>query len=130
MSDLVVAVTASSIGQLRMRYPGQPATKFAVVPNGYDPAAFEQFQPRPRAGERIRVVYLGTVYGVCSPRYYLDALDGLPSKVRDDFETVFIGRLVDDERKYLDGREARVQALDSSRNTRRFGRSKKPTTHC
>jgi glycosyltransferase involved in cell wall biosynthesis len=109
LSDLVVAVTQSSIAQLRQRYPEQPQEKFAMVPNGYDPAAFARFRPRPRAGDRILVAYVGTVYSVCSPRYYLDALDQLPEEVRDRFETVFVGRVVEDERKYLEGRKSRVR---------------------
>ena len=111
MSDLVLAVTGSSIAQLRQRYPEQRADKFADVPNGYDPAVFENFRPRRHAGDKIVVTYVGTVYSVCSPRYYLDALDDLPPEIRDDFELILVGRVVEEERKYLDSRKSWIRVL-------------------
>ena len=81
------------------------------MPNGYDPATFENFRPRRHAGDKIVVTYVGTVYSVCSPRYYLDALDDLPPEIRDDFELILVGRVVEEERKYLDSRKSRIRVL-------------------
>ena len=49
-SDLVVAVTHTSLREIRLRYPGEPDHKFVCLPNGYDPEVFAGFQPRHTPG--------------------------------------------------------------------------------
>ena len=110
-SDLVVAVNRSSRDEIRGRYPDQPEKKFVVVPNGYDPETFAGFLPRQSQSPRMVVTHVGTVYRTASPRFYLDAVDGLPEEVRRHIETRFIGRISDTERALMEGRKSRVTAL-------------------
>lgn len=107
-SDLVVAVTRTSLAELRRRYPAEPESKFAFIPNGYDPQRFSGFSPRATSNGAIVVTYVGTVYKTSSPKPYLDALDGLPERIRSRFETRFVGRIA--EPNLIDGRKSLVRA--------------------
>lgn len=111
-SDLVVAVTRSSLAEIRSRYPEQPESKFAVVPNGYDPAAFSGVEPRPhgQAGRMI-VTHTGTAYLTASPKFYLDVVDSLPEQIRANIETRFIGRVTETESKVFENRKSPVKVL-------------------
>ena len=110
-SDLVVAVTASSLREIRKRYPDQPTGKFACVHNGYDPDTFADFKCRRHGQPGMIVTHVGTAYKTASPRYYLDALDGMPEEFRSRIETRFIGRISDSERALLDARKSLVKLL-------------------
>jgi len=110
-SDLVVAVTASSLREIRSRYPEQPDSKFALVTNGYDPEVFRDFQPRSHGTDKIVVTHAGTVYKSSSPRYYLDALDRLPEELRSRFETRFVGRITPEEQPFLENRKSTIKLL-------------------
>jgi glycosyltransferase involved in cell wall biosynthesis len=110
--DRVVAVTAASLNEIRFRYPGQPGHKFALIPNGYDPAAFSDFRSRPHKTDKLVVTYTGTMYGPCSPKAYLNALDGLP-QIRSDFETRFVGRMSEEfDRSIFENRETALRLTD------------------
>ena len=110
-SDLVVAVNRSSRDEIRRRYPEQPDAKFVVVSNGYDPEVFAGFWPRRNSSPRMVVTHMGTVYKTASPRFYLDALDGLSEQIRDSIETRFVGRISADEQALLEGRKGRITVL-------------------
>ena len=110
-SSLVVATTHSSLNEIRRSHLEQPDEKFACVPNGYDPDAFANFAPRSHGTDKVVVTYVGTVYKICSARYYLDALDELPETVRSRFETRFVGRVIDEEQKFLKGRKSSIRLL-------------------
>jgi glycosyltransferase involved in cell wall biosynthesis len=110
-SDLVLSVTPTSLTTIRNRYPEQPDRKFACVANGYDPEVFAGFQPRRHEGSRVVVTHVGTIYKTASPKYYLDALDGLPEDLRSRFETRFVGRIAENEREGLEGRKSDVRLL-------------------
>ena len=111
LSDLVLAVTETSLGEVRGRYPEQPDAKFAVIPNGYDPDVFVGFEPRLHGSGKLVVTHAGTVYRSASPHYYLDALDALPEEVRSQFETRFMGRIADEEVAGLRNRGSGVKML-------------------
>jgi hypothetical protein len=96
LSDCVVPVTGASMDEIRSRYPEQPASKFRVVANGFDPAAFAGFRSRPSGTGKIIVTYTGTIYGPASPALFLDALDRLPEAQRARFEVRFIGRMAEE----------------------------------
>jgi glycosyltransferase involved in cell wall biosynthesis len=96
LSDCVVPVTTASMDEIRSRYPAQPASKFRVVANGFDPASFAGFQSRPSDSGKIVVTYTGTIYEPASPKIFLDALDKLPEEVRARFEVRFIGRMAEE----------------------------------
>jgi glycosyltransferase involved in cell wall biosynthesis len=107
-SDLVVAVTASSLREIRERYPEEPDNKFACVHNGYDPEVFANFTCRRHGQPRMIVTHVGTAYKTASPRYYLDALDAMPEEFRSRMETRFIGRISESERALLGSRRSLV----------------------
>lgn len=111
LSDIVVATTESILSELRTRYPDQPAAKFALVMNGYDPAEYAGFRSRQHSSGRIVVVFTGTVSHSSSVRYYLDALDRLPDEIRSRFETRFIGRIAGEEEKYFRERKSGIKLL-------------------
>lgn len=112
LSDVVVAVTRSSLSEIRSRYPEQPESKFAVVPNGYDPAAFSGIEPRAHGQPgRMIVTHTGTAYLTASPKYYLDAVDALPEHIRSSIETRFIGRVTETESKVFENRKSPVKVL-------------------
>jgi glycosyltransferase involved in cell wall biosynthesis len=110
-SDLVVAVNRSSCDEIRRRYPQQPDRKFKVVPNGYDPEVFRNFQPRQQRSAHMVVTHIGTVYKTASPVHYLDALDAAPDELRNGIETRFIGRIVDNDRGSLEARRHPVKVI-------------------
>jgi glycosyltransferase involved in cell wall biosynthesis len=111
LSDLVVAVTPTSLAEIRNRYPEVPDRRFACVHNGYDPEQFAAFQGRTHGSGKVVVTHMGTVYKTASPRFYLDALDAMPEAIRSRVETRFIGRVSDEERRLLDGRKSDVRLL-------------------
>jgi glycosyltransferase involved in cell wall biosynthesis len=110
-ADLVVAATEATLQDIRSRYPEQPAAKFAVVHNGYDPDALRPCACEVTAGSRMVVTYVGTVYGPCSPRHYLDAVDSLPEEIRSRMETRFVGRVIDAEAAVLQRRNSMVRSV-------------------
>jgi glycosyltransferase involved in cell wall biosynthesis len=107
----VVAVTQSSLDEIRRRYPDMPADKFAVVPNGYDPVVFAGFLARSNPLPRMLITHVGTVYKTATPRFYFDALDAMSEQVRGQIETRFIGRISDDERALLESKRSNVKIM-------------------
>jgi glycosyltransferase involved in cell wall biosynthesis len=109
-ADAVVTVTDTWVERLRRRYPAEPAAKFVLIPNGYDPASFAHFQSAPPPQPPFILSYLGTLYSnpVYSPAPFLDALDRLPAPLLDRLETRFIGRVAPDVAPLLEGRRARL----------------------
>ena len=109
LSDRVVAVTHSSLDEIRSRYPDQPAEKFEMIANGYDPAALSGVVSRPHGqpGKMI-VTHTGTAYRTASPKFYLDAVDRLPEQIQQSIETRFIGRVTETETEIFSGRGHRV----------------------
>lgn len=108
LSDVVVAVTQATRDDIRKRYPEQPEQKFAVIPNGYDPASLPKLPKAEKRADKMVVTYVGTVYKPCSPRYYLDALERLPQEVRSRIETRFVGRVIEEEKPFLENRTSQL----------------------
>jgi hypothetical protein len=57
------------------------------------------------------VTHVGTIYKTASPRFYLDALDGMPEAIRGSIETRFVGRIAESEREIVENRLSPVKAL-------------------
>lgn len=116
LSDLVVAVTESSLREIRSRYPHQPDAKFALVHNGFDPDALRPLllSPPPTSlGPRSKVVitHLGTAYRTASPLFFLDAIRSLPADVRSRIEIRFVGRISETEQRLLSASDSSVRIL-------------------
>jgi glycosyltransferase involved in cell wall biosynthesis len=94
-SDLVISVTETWTRRIRERYPDQPASKFRCVPNGWDDEVFGGFRPRPHAGKKLVLTYMGTAYArsIYSPEPFLQALDGLDAETLSSIEVRFVGRV-------------------------------------
>lgn len=111
-SDYVVSVTEAARQSVRDRYPEQPAEKFALVPNGFDPDAFATFTSRGHNTGKIVVTYTGTIYEQASPKVWLDALDSMPEHIRSRFETRFIGRMAEEfDQSMFENRKSAVTVL-------------------
>ncbi len=81
------------------KYPREDASKFRLVPNGYDPEDLEGISPR--ANPRFTVVYTGSMYGVRNPDAFLRAAETLLASGRMDPDRVrlrFVGRFGDEVR--------------------------------
>ncbi len=116
LSDLVVAVTESSLREIRSRYPGQPDEKFALVHNGYDPEVLQpvfesQSPPPPGPRSRVIITHLGTAYRTASPAFFLDAIESLPEEIRSRIEIRFIGRISETEEQLLAARGSSIRIL-------------------
>jgi glycosyltransferase involved in cell wall biosynthesis len=96
------------------RHPQIPVSKFAVVPNGFDPGLPLQLSgaaERSHGLERMVATYIGTVYRPSSPRPWLDAVDSLPEAIRSRIETRFVGRVIPEEEPILADRKSTVVKL-------------------
>jgi glycosyltransferase involved in cell wall biosynthesis len=112
LSDTVVAVTHSSLNEIRARYPNEPDSKFVMIANGYDPAAFAGVESRAHGQPgKMVVTHTGTAYRTASPKFYLDAVDRLPEQIRASMETRFIGRVTETETDIFANRKHQVNML-------------------
>jgi len=91
----IVAVTEAARREIRARYPLQPDDKFHLIPNGFDASQLPRSEPAEitRAGKKIVVTYVGTIYGSTEPTSLVQALQSLPSEVKSRFILRFIGRI-------------------------------------
>jgi len=91
----IVAVTEAARREIRSRYPKEPDGKFHLIPNGFDAAKqrVSASKPELRADNRIRVTYVGTIYGSTEPGSLVQALASLPDDVRSRFKLRFIGHI-------------------------------------
>jgi glycosyltransferase involved in cell wall biosynthesis len=110
-SDLVVAVTHSSLTRIKARYPHEADDKFKCIHNGFDPAQFQAFNPRSHKTGKIVVTHVGTATKASSPRFYVGALEALSAAIRSKVETRFIGRITDAERAVLETENAEIRLL-------------------
>jgi hypothetical protein len=110
-SDYVVTVTESMLESIRSRYPGEPGGKFQCVLNGYDPADYSGFRPRPSPPGELRVVYAGTLYQnpLFSPLRWITALEALEPELRERILTRLVGRPEGEVRRLAEASVARCE---------------------
>ena len=91
----IVAVTEAARQKIRSRYPGEPDSKFQLVPNGFDATRLRRISAPvdPRPSDRIVVTYTGSIYGSTEPGTLVEALRTLPTEVRSRFRLRFIGHI-------------------------------------
>jgi glycosyltransferase involved in cell wall biosynthesis len=94
-STAIVAVTQAALSEIRGRYPNEPDTKFHLIPNGFDGATLHKSFPtaKPRSESRIIVTYVGTIYASTEPTKLVDALQSLPSELKQRFKLRFVGHI-------------------------------------
>jgi hypothetical protein len=110
-SDIILSVTPGIVDELQHRYPHIAPARFACIPNGYDPASFRDFRPRPHDLGKVVITHAGTVYKTSAPVAFLDALDALPDGLRSRFEIRFVGRVSDDVKSLFANRKADIRFL-------------------
>ena len=94
-ASAVVLVTEAAQRALRTRYPGQPASKFHCISNGFDrpvppaPADPVVHIQTPRA----MLTYMGSVYGSTDPSTLVEAVELLPQDLRAKLRLRFIGHI-------------------------------------
>jgi glycosyltransferase involved in cell wall biosynthesis len=90
----IVAVTEAARREIRSRYPQEPEGKFHLIPNGFDVARMPLADPRRgNRGDRILIVYAGSIYGSTEPTWLVQALQSLPDEVKARFRLRFIGHI-------------------------------------
>ena len=102
----IVLVTEAARAELIRRYPGEPATKFLCIYNGFDtpaspvatpsPTARPVSQPTRQSGADtapVTLTYLGTVYGSTDPSTLVTAVHALPPALRARLRLRFIGHI-------------------------------------
>jgi glycosyltransferase involved in cell wall biosynthesis len=72
-ADRVTVTTKPMAAMLQRTYPSVPASKFAVLPMGFDPEVFAGLREVPPA-EKFTITHLGFFYGPRSPGPFLEAL--------------------------------------------------------
>lgn len=60
--SVAVCTTPGAVRSYQARYPHLPATRFRLIENGYDEAAFAGLMPGPRAPGPLRLLHSGIVY--------------------------------------------------------------------
>ena len=93
LSDHVVGVTSRALDEMRLRYPAQRASKFQLIPNGFDPDIFACFEPRPRLDSKVVISYTGTIYKPSQPGPLVEALASLAPEVRERLDIRIIGHI-------------------------------------
>lgn len=114
LSDLVVTATASWRDMMRQRYPEQDPAKIVCIPNGYEPDEAGSLVGQESAGklkDRIVLSHFGTLFGHATPRYLLDAMEGLPAALRERCELHFAGRITEDQEPLLENRAVTIRKL-------------------
>lgn len=72
-ADRIVAAWAGIVSDARTKYPTLPPEKFAVIPNGFDPADYPPIKPR--RTDALTITYTGSLYGLRNPTTLLTALE-------------------------------------------------------
>lgn len=93
-ADRVILNTEAMREDFAGRYPGIESSRFRCIPNGYDPAEFDDLAPVPRHGGPFRLTHAGSLYRRRSPLVLLDAIRTLfdSGAVREgDLELELIG---------------------------------------
>lgn len=92
-ATMVVAVTEAAQRELRARYPGEDGAKFRYIPNGFDSKVGGASVREPRSDDRVVLTYMGSVYGSTDPGSFVEAVLGLPAKLRARLRVRFIGHI-------------------------------------
>jgi len=94
-ASAVVVVTEAARREIRARYPEQAASKFQLIPNGFDQTRLPRGNTtaEPSGGDRIVACFVGTVYGSSEPSTLVKAMLSLPAEVQSRFKLRFIGHI-------------------------------------
>jgi hypothetical protein len=81
------------------KYPTLPHTRFHYLPNGYDSADFPDDRESSRDDGVFTITYTGSMYGIRTPREFLQAVDNLMDREEiapDKLRLRFVGRFGDE----------------------------------
>jgi hypothetical protein len=94
-STAVVAVTEAARHVIRARYPGEPETKFQLVPNGFDATrlAAPAESAQARNDGKVILTHVGTIYPSTAPTPLVEAIRLLPDGARSRLRLRFIGHI-------------------------------------
>jgi glycosyltransferase involved in cell wall biosynthesis len=96
-ADRIVLLTDSAHASLARRYPGEPATKFVTILNGFDADDFSSLPPiAPELA--FTVAHVGSLYFHRSPVAFLTAIANLVEHGKippSDIQVVFAGEVAD-----------------------------------
>lgn len=94
-ADVSMVVSEPMRRALLARYPDLAPERVMTLPNGFDPADFEDVAPLGREPDRLVIVYSGSFYGQRqSPRPFLEALDAVLTTdpvIRPAIKVRFVG---------------------------------------
>ena len=77
------------------KYPELNPAKFHHLPNGFDSEDFPEIDPSDRSDTRFTVTYTGSMYGLRTPKDFLESVEGLIEQGKVNPEKIrlrFIGR--------------------------------------
>jgi glycosyltransferase involved in cell wall biosynthesis len=95
-ADRVILNTPRSLEDMACRYGDPLARKFTVIPNGFDPADYEDLPPAlsPSTGNKLVLAHAGSFYGKRNVRGLIQAIGNLRCSgvvSRENFELRLIG---------------------------------------
>jgi glycosyltransferase involved in cell wall biosynthesis len=101
-----VTANQSYVDSIYRMYPGLDRSKGRVITNGYDTEDLAEGKALPRHKEKVRIIYAGTVWSATSLQTFIKALEMLfdsdDSGINRQVFLDIYGRVVDEERRYLD----------------------------
>jgi glycosyltransferase involved in cell wall biosynthesis len=77
----VITVTPESSALFQQKYPDQPASKFQVIPNGFDVQDFPAMSGVPQGKDKLRIIYTGGLPIKRSPVALFQALHDLAAEI-------------------------------------------------
>lgn len=98
-ADVVDVAWTGIREDVEVKYPSLASQRFEHLPNGFDSNDFPEVTTTDRTDNRCTITYTGSMYGVRTPREFLDAIESLiVAGVIDpaDLRLRFIGRFGDE----------------------------------
>jgi glycosyltransferase involved in cell wall biosynthesis len=88
---------------LRQAHPRVAASKFAVIPHGFDPDDFKN-KGKPSSTGKFTVTYSGSFYATVTPKHFLSAvremLDEEPG-LANEIKLVFLGMFQEENKRLV-----------------------------
>jgi glycosyltransferase involved in cell wall biosynthesis len=90
----IVTVTEAARQKIRSRYPHEAASKFHLVPNGFDATKMTRSGPSAARNDgKVLLTHVGSIYPSTAPSSLVDAINQLPPEVKSRLKLRFIGHI-------------------------------------